>query len=354
MGATLEETVVISDAFEFADGTEPAAPPHKERPNQRQRPVSASVPAVRPIQHSAEAEEHVIACCFISESGTIEKCLERKLTADAFFTPANRTVYESIAVSFLATGIAPGPELVAEKLNAAGRLGEIGGQAHLMQLSKAVSTTAQVDYFITRLRDLHARRQIIRKASILTERCHDSGTDLGEILDAIHELEVTARAAGSSDSLRFRMEARRFNFATPPAEPEPRFWINAKPVSTPGNLTNLRTQAKTGESAFTGAMLAAVISAAAGRTDRDTLGVTAAAPCGRKLIHIDTEQSVSDHDQHIRRALRRAGTEDGAVMVEVIRTGWILRQRASAGADSRSEGRSGRRWRLCDHSRRDS
>lgn len=106
-----------------------------------------------------------------------------------------------------------------------------------------------------------------------------------------------------------RIEKRRFNSDVHPEAPVPRFMIQGKPVCTPGNLTNLIAQAKSGKSSFAAAIIAAAISAELGHDDRDTLGVTASKPDGRQLVTVDTEQSPYDHDHFVRTALRRAGVE---------------------------------------------
>lgn len=111
------------------------------------------------------------------------------------------------------------------------------------------------------------------------------------------------------EKVRTRMASRRFNLETQPSQPEPRFWITGKPVCTPGNLTNLIAQAKAGKTAFLASMIAAAICAERGAAERDTLGISAAAPGKRVLVHFDTEQSPYDHDQLVRRALRRAGSD---------------------------------------------
>ncbi|MBC7369121.1 MAG: AAA family ATPase [Undibacterium sp.] len=107
-----------------------------------------------------------------------------------------------------------------------------------------------------------------------------------------------------------RLDARRFNHAAPPVEPAPRFSIAGRSVCTPGNLTNIIAQAKAGKTAVIAAAIAAVICAEQGDTSRDTLGITATAPGAKRVLHFDTEQSPFDHDQLVRRALRRSGATD--------------------------------------------
>jgi|GEM_PF-770025 len=109
--------------------------------------------------------------------------------------------------------------------------------------------------------------------------------------------------------LRERLLARRFNHASAPPKPAPRFKISGKTVCTAGNLTSISAQAKVGKSAFVGAAISAMICAESGKSDRDNLGLAAVAPEGRHLLHFDTEQSPYDADRLVRTALRRAGVE---------------------------------------------
>lgn len=111
-------------------------------------------------------------------------------------------------------------------------------------------------------------------------------------------------------NLLARLQSRRFNHAVAPVEPTPRFLINGSSVCTAGNLTNLIAQAKAGKTAAIAAMIAAAICAEHGDSERDTLGITATAPGSKRLLHFDTEQAPFDHDQLVRRMLRRAGVAE--------------------------------------------
>lgn len=137
--------------------------------------------------------------------------------------------------------------------------------------------------------------------------------------EAIHNPSASLQAQAADSAiqiqleaerkLRERLDARRFNIAKPVPEPVPRFLINGKPISTPGNLTAVIAQAKAGKTAVIAANIAAALVAHFSTQDADTLGITATAPGKLKLLHIDTEQSPYDHDRLIRLALRRAATD---------------------------------------------
>jgi replicative DNA helicase len=65
--------------------------------------------------HSAEAEEHVIACCLLDGNDTIARCLEARLTAESFYFPANRLLFE-IIIELYQKGAAVMLETLAEEL----------------------------------------------------------------------------------------------------------------------------------------------------------------------------------------------------------------------------------------------
>jgi hypothetical protein len=101
---------------------------------------------------------------------------------------------------------------------------------------------------------------------------------------------------------------RRFNFAVVPDKPVPIFTLGDTVISTVGNITNVQAKPKEGKSSVVSAMIAAPLSG--NRQGVDTLGFSAENPEGKALIHFDTEQSAYDHDQLIRRAMRRAKVDD--------------------------------------------
>lgn len=109
--------------------------------------------------------------------------------------------------------------------------------------------------------------------------------------------------------LRKELAARRFAPDRPPREAIPHLSIQNKPVCTPGNLTTVIAKTKAGKSAYVGAAIAAVAAAELGLNEVDVLGWQAAHPQGKRLIHIDTEQSPRDHYEGIKRQLRRLGLD---------------------------------------------
>jgi hypothetical protein len=142
---------------------------------------------------------------------------------------------------------------------------------------------------------------------------HFETIDFADDKEAARADDHEARKA----SLLREIEARAYVDDRPVPKPTTRFYVAGKSVSTPGNLTAIIAQAKAGKSALVGAFIAALFVAGTKARNAnfyegdepDTLGVTATAPGGTVVLHLDTEQSEYDHDRLVRTAKRRARIE---------------------------------------------
>ena len=115
-----------------------------------------------------------------------------------------------------------------------------------------------------------------------------------------------AQVGGQAEILA-RLRARRLDPSKPPAAPPPVLFIGETPVATVGNITVVTAQAKSGKTAFVGAVLSAAITAETGE-QRDNLGVKAKRrPPGAVVPVFDTEQSEADLFACMDRVARRAG-----------------------------------------------
>ena len=115
---------------------------------------------IRTSPHSVEAEEYLLGCCLFDGADSIARCLEAKLPPEAFYSAANRTIYEKLASSTRrARRWRRGAGRGAQDRPAAG-----GGRRlpYLSQLSSRIPTTAQAQYFIERVRELHLLRELIK------------------------------------------------------------------------------------------------------------------------------------------------------------------------------------------------
>jgi replicative DNA helicase len=149
--------------------------------------VSLANPAgARGMPNSVEAEEYLLSCCLLDGSETIARCLEAKLPAAAFFVPANQVIYETLC-DIYARKPPVDVAVLAEELKTARQLDAVGGYAYLAQISGRIPTTAQAQYFIDKVRELHLLRELIKVATGAVENCLNFSGGLEEFIDKVEQ-----------------------------------------------------------------------------------------------------------------------------------------------------------------------
>lgn len=235
-----------------------------------------------------------------------EQCqqLVARFNGDApFYEPGNERVWQAVREVFSrgedvtefavcrqlkeklgASPLALRLSMMADKTVLAHELSEAIEQvwgAHVARRSQQAMEEAQAD--VAKAPHLH-RKILLNLAGTLN---HLAG-----------EPEGTSRAAELLDSRRFNPDARY-------SDPESVYELNRVTICTPGNLTCITAQAKTGKTALLSAMMASTFAL----DGADTLTLTSRNPAGHALLHFDSEQSIEDHWRVIDRTRRRAGVE---------------------------------------------
>lgn len=149
-------------------------------------PETANISPGRTLPHSLEAEEYLLSCCLLDGSDTIARCMETKLTPAAFYAPANRIIYEKLCDLYQKS---PPVELavLAEELKTSRQLETVGGYPYLTRISSLIPTTAQAQYFIDRVRELHLLRELIKVATGAVESCFNYEGDLEQFIDKVEQ-----------------------------------------------------------------------------------------------------------------------------------------------------------------------
>ena len=301
----------------FDDGPEPTAPnlggdshdrgqtPRDVSPVIPSEPASRAERPSRQVPASAEAEEHVIACCLIEGSDTLLRATEAGVTDESFHFPRNRVIWSALCRL-------EQPTLETLLVELGTELPTIGGLPYLMQVTGKIPTTAHAGYFISKVRECELRRKVIREAQRTVEEAYTPG-GLDEFLQiATSRMEAvktgSSTAADRAKQAAANLALRRVRSASPPQEPVTRLYLAKKPIATPGNLVTLISRAKTGKTAVLGAATAAIIAAHHDRPSQDTLGFTAPHTQDAVVV-IDTEQSPYDAYLCYHRSLKRAGQD---------------------------------------------
>jgi replicative DNA helicase len=136
--------------------------------------------------HSAEAEEHVIACCLLDGSDTIARCLEARVSPESFYYPANRLLFE-VMLELYSKNPPVSLEILAEELKTRRQLDAVGGFPYLMQVTGKIPTTAHAGYFIEKVREKHLLRELIKTATGAIEQAYSFTGGLEEFVDKVEQ-----------------------------------------------------------------------------------------------------------------------------------------------------------------------
>ncbi len=124
------------------------------------------------IPHSTEAEQVVLGCMLLDPGDALPRCLDR-LSADHFYDPRHRIVFEQIQKMFQDGG-AVDTVTLSEALRAAGLLDRAGGVLYLTELQEVVPTTAHTEHYVNIVRDRYVLRRLLRAAENITRKVRAS------------------------------------------------------------------------------------------------------------------------------------------------------------------------------------
>ncbi len=175
------------------------------------RAVAGRAPAAalgRSAPNSPEAEEHLLGCCLLDGAESIARCLEAKLPGAAFYSPANRLVYEKLCELYQKNPPVD-VAVLAEELKSARQFEAVGGYAYLSQLSSRIPTTAQVQYFIEKVRELFLLRELIKVATTTVENCLSFQGGISEFIDQVEQDIFRVTQDRVSDAAKLMSEPTR-------------------------------------------------------------------------------------------------------------------------------------------------
>ncbi len=113
---------------------------------------------------SEEAERGVLGSALIESERVIELCSMKAISAESFYTPAHRLLFEKLTEMHQA---AKAIDLltVGEDLKQSGMLDQVGGYAFLEGLIDSTPTSAHAEYYMEIVQQKHLFRRIITQAA---------------------------------------------------------------------------------------------------------------------------------------------------------------------------------------------
>lgn len=186
---------------------------------------------------------------------------------------------------------------------------ELAGSVVSRDIAELEAGTALAAYLVRRMESIAADTGAALRLSPAQFKtiAHKAIFSLNELLETC-----------GGESLAQRLALRLYNPQTNIVRPAPRYSIGRVTVCTPGNLTTISAQAKSGKTAVMGAMVGSTF---AGQ-DADCLGFISGNEVGRAVLHIDTEQSPFDHGELVRLIAQRAGRPLPSWFKSYCLTGW--------------------------------
>lgn len=288
---------------EWVPPIEPPAPPHAYTPRSRRREEEK---IGRELPNSLSAEEYFLACCFLDGDDIIPRAEEAKIRPETFYDPKHGIIYGAILKCHREKKLTD-VSVVAEELKTSKLLDTVGGYPFLTQVSSRVPTTAQAGYFMDKVRETSLLREVIRSATGIVEDAHNFSGGLNEFLDGVQE-KVKEVLEGNAITREEKIAARAFDINRQIPKPDPIFTLAGTTVSTPGNITAIYSQAKTGKSSLIGAMMSAAMTNPT--SGHDCLGMAGPNYKKHALLHFDTEQSPYDWQQLLKSSLRRVNLQE--------------------------------------------
>jgi replicative DNA helicase len=161
--------------------------------------MEASAPNRSP-PHSAEAEEHVIACCLLDGSDTIIRAVSQGVREETFYFPANKVLWTNL-LELYTKNASVSLETLSAELMTKRLLEAVGGFPYLMQVTGKIPTTAHAGYFIEKVREKELLRESIRIGTSIVEKSYSyAGGGMGEHLSPwVNELSRIQSGATIKD-----------------------------------------------------------------------------------------------------------------------------------------------------------
>lgn len=150
---------------------------------------------------SEEAERGVLGSALIESTRVIELCLMRSISADSFYVPAHRLLFEQLLDMYQSARVID-LLTVGEALKTDARLEQVGGYTFLEGLIDSTPTSAHAEFYIELVQQKHLLRRIIHQAAEAIDRCYSDEESAEELLsrteEAFFELSDTKTASAEA------------------------------------------------------------------------------------------------------------------------------------------------------------
>ncbi|MBQ3059379.1 MAG: replicative DNA helicase [Desulfovibrio sp.] len=145
--------------------------------------------------HSVEAEQAVLGGVLLNPP--IMHSIVDTISASDFYLPAHICIFQAFLDLYRKSAPIDLVSL-AEQLKSSGKLEEAGGAVYLADLSQAVVSGANADYYAVIVRDKALQRGLINACSNIIGNCYDASREVNSLLDESEQavFSISQRTTG--------------------------------------------------------------------------------------------------------------------------------------------------------------
>lgn len=137
------------------------------------------------VPYSAEAEASVLGSVMFNPQ-QITVVAEKLKSSDAFYIEANKAVYSAM-LSLFSYGKPIDAVTLKQQLETDGKFEAIGGMNYIIDITQAVPTTANLDYYIKIVLEKSYLRKLIEACGRITKKCIEEREETEKILDSAEQ-----------------------------------------------------------------------------------------------------------------------------------------------------------------------
>lgn len=167
---------------------------------------------MKTLPNSSQAEETVIASILLDGIETMQIALDKKVCEDSFYDERNKLLWKTFLWAFK-RGTPLETDAITAALTEKGKLAQVGGIEHLLNVTLKTPTTSGTRHAIDKLQELLMLREIIKRSQGFIEAAHDYTGDMAQLTTSIEEclkirdgLEKTATLSDSCDAAETRLK----------------------------------------------------------------------------------------------------------------------------------------------------
>ena len=153
----------------------------------------------RIMPQDIDAEKAVLAAMLLGGSGEVAEEAICKLSAEEFYRPAHRKIFEAM-VDLYNTGVPIDQLSLADKLKARGELDAIGGKAYILELGNNTFALANWSHHADIVKRNAMLRELIGASVRITALGYDAPDDLDEVVEQSEKLlfDITNKRVGTN------------------------------------------------------------------------------------------------------------------------------------------------------------